>query len=455
MLNITKKSIKGKVEEDKLNSLVYLRARRINLVLKKLLTYFFAFAFVLLFLPWTQNIIGDGTVTTVKPDQRPQTIHSVIAGRIEKWFVQEGDFVKKGDTILFISEVKDDYFDPELLPRTQQQLKAKEMSVSSYMGKIKALDIQIDALIETGKLKLEQAENYYEQAELKVISDSMDLEAAKANFDIALAQYNRTIELQKEGLKSLTDLENRNNSKQKAQAQFISAQNKLLASRNQLINAKIELTSIKAQFRNNIAKAESDKFTALSNMYDAEAVVTKLQNQYMNYSVRVGMYYITAPQDGYITKLIQVGLGETIKEGEQIVSIMPSEYDLAVEMYIRPIDFPLVNRNQRVRIQFDGWPAIIFSGWPNTSVGTYGGRVFAIDNFISPNGYYRMMVAPDPDEPEWPDALRVGAGTYNMLLLKDVPIWYELWRQINGFPPDYYKSKYIQDSSGKQKYKDL
>jgi len=28
-----------------------------------------------------------------------------------------------------------------------------------------------------------------------------------------------------------------------------------------------------------------------------------------------------------------------------------------------------------------------------------------------------------------------------MVLLKDVPIWYELWRQINGFPPDYYLPK--------------
>jgi len=92
-----------------------------------------------------------------------------------------------------------------------------------------------------------------------------------------------------------------------------------------------------------------------------------------------------------------------------------------------------------VRIQFDGWPAIIFSGWPNTSYGTYGGRVYAIDNFISDNGLYRILVVPDPEDHPWPDALRVGAGTHSMLLLKEVQVWYELWRKINGFPPDYYK----------------
>jgi hypothetical protein len=173
-------------------------------------------------------------------------------------------------------------------------------------------------------------------------------------------------------------------------------------------------------------------------MYDAEAVVTKLQNQYMNYSLRTGMYYITSPQDGYITKAIQSGIGETIKDGTSIISIMPAKYDLAVEMYVKPLDLPLLNKGQHVRIQFDGWPAIVFSGWPNTSYGTYGGQIFAIDNLISENGMYRILVAPDKEDHPWPEALRVGAGTSSIILLKDVPIWYELWRKINGFPPDYY-----------------
>jgi hypothetical protein len=176
-------------------------------------------------------------------------------------------------------------------------------------------------------------------------------------------------------------------------------------------------------------------------MYDAEAVVTKLQNQYMNYSLRTGMYYITSPQDGYITKAIQSGIGETIKDGAEIVSIMPANYELAVEMYVKPLDLPLLQKGQHVRIQFDGWPAIVFSGWPNTSYGTYGGSIFAIDNFISENGMYRVLVSADENDHPWPSALRVGAGTTNMILLKDVPIWYELWRKINGFPPDYYNPK--------------
>jgi membrane fusion protein, adhesin transport system len=404
-----------------------------------MMAWCFGFTLVLMFIPWTQNIAGKGSVTTLQLDQRPQTIHSIIGGRIEKWYVQEGDFVNKGDTILFISEIKADYLDPELLDRTKEQMTAKEQSVQSYMSKVRSLDDQIDALIQTSAIKLDQTKNKYEQAKLKVTADSIDYVAAKINYDIANKQLKRTEELHKDGLKSLTELENKRLSFQKSQADMISQESQLLSSRNQLLNARSELTSIQAEYRNSIAKAESEKFASMSNMYDAEATVTKLQNEYMNYSLRSGMYYITAPQNGYVTKAIQSGIGETIKEGEQLVSIMPSVYDLAVEMYVKPIDLPLIKKNHKVRIQFDGWPAIVFSGWPNTSFGTFGGRIYAIDNFISDNGLYRVMVKPDPKDTPWPDALRVGAGTRNMLLLNDVPIWYELWRQINGFPPDYYR----------------
>ncbi|MGB0368048.1 MAG: HlyD family secretion protein [Flavobacteriales bacterium] len=439
MLNISNDSINKYVDRSKYHSLRNAEARVSKKVLRNALYVFFGLSFLFMFVPWTQNIRAGGNVTTLKPDQRPQTIHSVIGGRIESWFVQEGDFVAKGDTILFVSEVKDEYFDPQLLGRTQQQLKAKEMSVDSYMEKVKSLDNQVDALVQTAALKLKQAKNKYKQAELKVVADSMDYQAYRINFEIAEKQFERIKGLYDKGLKSLTDLENKRNSMQKAQAEMISGENKLLTSRNELINAEVELVSIQAQYRDDIAKAESEKFTAMSSMYDAEAVVTKLQNQYMNYSIRTGMYYITAPQDGYITKAIQSGIGETVKEGTPIVSIMPAQYDLAVAMYVNPIDLPLLEKGAPVRVQFDGWPAIVFSGWPNTSYGTYGGTVFAIDNFISDNGKYRVLVAPDPEDHKWPEALRVGAGATNMLLLKDVPIWYELWRQINGFPPDYYK----------------
>ena len=451
MLNISNHDYPENIDSEAYESTKRVEKLSSGKVLLRLLYFSFGLGFIILFLPWTQNIRAYGSVTTLFPDQRPQTLPSIIAGRIEKWFVREGEFVNKGDTILYISEVKEDYLDPDLLDRTKDQLKAKESTVQSYMEKVKALDVQIDALVETGELKQKQARNKLRQANLKAKSDSIKLEAAKTNYGIAEKQFERLQKLYDDGLKSLTDLESRKLTLQKTQAELIEAENDLLSSKNEIINAKVELTSLRATYRDKIAKAESEKYTALSSMYDSEALVTKLQNQYMNYSIRNSMYYITAPQDGYITKTIQNGIGETVKEGDPILTIMPSDYSLAVELYVRPIDLPLISIGQEVRIQFDGWPAIVFSGWPNTSYGTYGGKVFAIDKYISPNGKFRVLVAPDSEDHEWPEALRVGGGTNNMMLLKDVPIWYELWRQVNGFPPDFYQVNQAGDASTNSK----
>lgn len=438
MLNISPHN-RVTISTESYRSFKIIESTKYNSIIKRVIYASIILFILIVLLPWTQNIRSMGNVTALKPEQRPQTIHNVIPGRIEKWYVKEGDFVKKGDTIIFISEVKDEYFDTLLIDRTGQQIKAKELTVVSYMDKVKALDNQIDAILETQLLKLEQTDNKLKQAYFKVASDSMSYEAEKLNYSISIEQYKRMQELNKQGLKSLTDLETRKLKMQEVQANVFSQENKLLTSRNEVINARIELSTVKTEYQDKLSKTESDKFSALSNLYESEISVTKLQNQFMNYSVRSGMYYITAPQDGYITKAIQSGLGETLKEGEEIVSIMPSDYELAVEMYVAPIDLPLLEKGQNIRVQFDGWPAVVFSGWPNISYGTYSGKIVAIDNFISNNGKYRVLIAPDKTSYAWPKALRIGAGANSIALLKEVPIWYELWRKTNGFPPDYYK----------------
>jgi hypothetical protein len=152
--------------------------------------------------------------------------------------------------------------------------------------------------------------------------------------------------------------------------------------------------------------------------------------------------YITAPQNGYINKTIKGGIGETFKEGEKLLGIMPADYELAVETFVRPIDLPLLHIDEKVRVQFDGWPAIVFSGWPNVSYGTYGAKVVAIETFISDNGKFRVLLAPDPEDHDWPTVIRIGSGARTFALLEDVPIWFELWRQLNGFPPNYYNPNY-------------
>jgi multidrug resistance efflux pump len=441
MLNISNKNSIPVSNLEKHSAVQQLNNSKHYKILNKILVIFSVVCVIVIFLPWTQNISGSGAVTTLKPNQRPQTIQSLISGRIEKWYVNEGDYVEKGDTILFISEIKEDYLDPNLVANTKNQRDAKADAVSSYEGKVVALDSQMGAINNERNLKSKQAKNKIKQAILKIKSDSMDLEAIKTQIKIANTQFKRAVQLNKEGLKPLTDVEEKRLKLQEIEAKIITQENKLLSSENELLNARVEINRINAEYSEKYSKAQSDQFTAQSNKFDTKAQVNKLENQYQNYKIRNGMYYITAPQNGYVNRALKSGLGENIKEGTPIVSIMPAKYDIAVETYVSPNDFPLIQKGEKVRVWFDGWPTIVFSGWPNLSYGTFGGKIVAIENFISDNGKYRILIAPDEDDKhKWPKQLSIGSGAQTMALLNEVPIWFEVWRTLNGFPPNYYKT---------------
>ncbi len=395
---------------------------------------------VILFLPWTQNIRARGKVTTLRQEERPQQLNSIIPGRIVKWYVKEGDYVKAGDTILQLAEIKDDYLDPELVNRTAEQLDAKKQSVNYYENKAAATAAQMNALAGNRSVKQQQLENKIRQLKLKLVSDSVESIAALNDFKIAEKQFRRQQAMYDSGLVSLTQLEQRNQSFQNAMAKKIGAENKYANTRQDLFIAVSERDGINQDYAEKLSKAEADRFQSLSQIAGSQAEIAKLKNQYNNYVIRNGMYFIRAPQDGQVVKAKKAGLGEIVKEAEMLVEIVPASTDYVVELFVEPMDMPLIGRNQKVRFLFDGFPAIVFSGWPDASYGTFGGEVVAIENTVSSNGKFRILVQKDKnDKRKWPQELRVGTGASGIALLKNVPVWYELWRNINGFPPDYYK----------------
>lgn len=450
MLNISKNPLNKKVDLSDYNSSKRVFDKSYYKYFNRFLAGFALMGVVVLFLPWTQNISGRGKVTSLTPEQRPQTIQSPIPGSIQKWYVREGQSVKKGDTIMQIAEIKSDYFDPNLVERTQQQRNAKAFSAKSYEEKVRAQDVRIGALQSERVLKLEQAQNKLAQAKQKVKADSIDLVAARTNLKIAQIKYNRADTLFKDGFVARKNVEDAAIKLQETQAKETSQEAKLLVSKTEVTNAKIEINRVRQEFADKISKARSEKFSAQSSQYSTEADVQKLENQVSNYELRRNMLYITAPYDGFINTAFRGGIGQTFKEGEELVGIVPENIDLAVETYVEPLDLPLIHKGEKVRVQFDGWPAIVFSGWPNVSYGTYGAEVVAVERFISANGKFRILLKPDINDHPWPKDVRAGSGAFTMALLDDVPIWFELWRQLNGFPPNYYQP---QDASALSKAK--
>jgi multidrug resistance efflux pump len=416
------------------------------------ITIYIAFAvfIILLFLPWTQNVRSTGRVTTLQQNQRPTEINTIIAGRVVKWFIKEGDFVQKGDTILQISEVKEEYLDPNLVPNVKSQLLAKSNSADFYKSKADAAGNQIKALAEIRNNKVSQTKNKLLQQVQKITADSMDYIAAANDYAIAKKQYDRQKQMFDSGLVSLTQFEQRNQYLQSMLAKKTSAQNKYLNTKNELDNVKIELSATFQDYSEKILKAEGDRLQSLSTAATTDAEIAKLSNQVNNYTTRNSFYFIIAQQSGQIVQLKTTGAGEIVKDGEQLGVIVPDKIQLAVEIFVSPLDVSILKVGSKTRFVFDGFPAVVFGGWPEASYGTFGGKIYAIENTTNDEGKFRVLVVEDEKDRKWPEKMRLGNGAQSIALLNDVPIWYELWRNINGFPPDFYTHK--TEKENKQAY---
>ncbi len=147
---------------------------------------------------------------------------------------------------------------------------------------------------------------------------------------------------------------------------------------------------------------------------------------------------VRAPRDGFIQSLNAGDAATYINAGDVLATFVPANTGRVVEIFIDGRDVALVKPGDVTRIQFEGWPAVQFSGWPSVAIGTFGGRVISVDHSAQVDGRFRVLIAEDRSEVgAWPEEryVRFGAAVQAWVLLETVPIGYEIWRQLNNFPP--------------------
>ena len=372
-------------------------------------------------LPWQQTVNGRGEVTALRPADRPQTVPAIIGGQITEWLVAEGQHVTKGTPIARIAEVKEAYLDPQLLMRYREQLAAKLDAIAAKEAKVAALKQQIAALTDQRAASLEKARN-------DVALKAAAIDAALADSSVAADQLRRRDELQQSGLVSLNDLQSANLRAQQAFARIVEK-------RRDLSSAESTVRLADAEYADKTAKASAERSATLAEVSEGAAEVSKLRTSLANFEARNALYTITAPQDGIVIQAMRTGVGEQLKEGDPVITIMPTHTGAAVALQVAATDVPLLSIGRKVRLQFDGWPALQFSGWPSAAVGTFGGVVAVIDQVAQLDGTYRVLVAPDTADAPWPEQLRQGSGVLGWAMLDEVRLGYELWRRLNGFPP--------------------
>jgi len=382
----------------------------------------------LLLTPWQQNIPGIGRVTAFAPLERRQNIEAPVAGRIVRWLAKEGSKVKAGDLLMEIVDV-----DPEFLKRLEQQREAAAAKVAAKEDELRAYRLQIDNLIATRDLQIATAQYRRDVAHQRAISAGEAIASARATLDAAVIQRERLQRLLADGLVSQRDFELAERDEVIARRNLNSAQAGLNANLAEQRAADAEIGRIRADAQARIDSATASANKTQSELQDSRGSLAKNEVDLSRQRAQL----VKAPRDGSILRVLVNPQSDIVRQGDPLLVLVPSTDDKAVELWVDGNDAALITSGRHARLQFEGWPAMQFDGWPEVAVGTFGGTVAFVDSSDDDKGKFRILVVPDPKDPPWPSErfLRQGVRVKGWVLLNRVTMAYELWRQLNAFPP--------------------
>jgi adhesin transport system membrane fusion protein len=402
---------------------------RIGQTAQWLLIALVALAIGLAVIPWQQSSLGTGRVLALDPAARPQDISAPIQGMVLKWHVQEGDRVQEGDVLVTLRDN-----DPSFFERLQRELETVDDQVDASVASVEALTEKVEAERASLDANVASAEARVNAAARRVDSARERLSMATADEETAELNMRRREPLYEQGLVSQRELELTVLKMRETSARTLEMRAVVAESQAQLADARAGLVSAREEGRARVQSARAELLGADQRLADLRARRLRLETEL----ARQGTQRVVAPRDGTILQIMRGQGGEQVRAGDQLARLVPNDTGHMVELLVLGNDVPLIQPGQHVRLQFEGWPALQFAGWPSVAIGTFPGEVMFIDAADDGNGMFRIMVRePDDGDHPWPDQryLRQGVKAKGWVLLSQVPLGWEIWRQLNGFQP--------------------
>ncbi len=438
----------GRTAQDRQSALKLVQSSRTARRLAQALVVFLVVSVIaMVFVPWQQSAKGTGRVAAYTPQERQQAVTSPVKGIV----------LRRGEGLVEGSKVKQGEFICEIEP-----------SAANLVEQLKGSLSDLDTKLATAQAKAEvYGQNVvdFEAAKVAAVAAAQELvAAAKAKWDAkemlvpgyvakelqANLNYERQLGLLEKGVQSAKEVE-------KLRKDLDVATSELKAVRLEVKAAEQEWEAKKNELIQKEREAQTKVDYARAMQQDALGQVAASQKERREIEIKLSeleRLKIYAPRDGTLFRLNVFERGQMLKEGDELFTIVPDTNERAVELWVAGNDTPLIRPGDHVRLQFEGWPAVQFAGWPSVAIGTFGGRVMTIDPTDDGTGKFRILVRPDGSI-EWPSEryLRQGVRANGWVMLNQVALGYEIWRQLNGFPPVVSKDAPAKDPKDEAKEK--
>lgn len=330
----------------------------INFGLFVIFLLIFVFGFWSGFAPLSSAVIAVGKVGTT---DNKKIIQHLEGGVIDQIYVKDGDFVKAGDKLIKLSNLK---LESEL-EIIKKDIILTEATISRLKAQIdnkNKIDFQDLNFNHFDNIKLEQELIFNEQQRLresqreilnqKISQSNQQINALKAILNSKIDRLNSIKteikewnKLYKEQLVDKIHIRNLEREK-------VVIDGEISANKSEILKINAQIIEINSQI---LFQDKSYKDELLRNLQDFNAKLIDLKERFRSLNEQLNRTEIKSPIDGFIIELMVNTIGGVVAPAQNLMGIIPNKDDFIIETKLQTSDIDSVSVGLLADIRFSAF----------------------------------------------------------------------------------------------------
>ena len=324
------------------------------------------------------------TQASIRPEGELRLVQATTEGQVTRIAVKANQTVKKGDVIAAIDDSRLQTKKGQLqdsIQQSQLQLAQIDAQVEALNNQISAESDRIESSVAATESELDRIQREYQDKQITTQSEvretKSELKASVAALNAAQAKQKRYQSAAKQGAISQDQLQEVQLAAQQQQQIVTAAKAKLTSSQTALdpsyarvASATSQIAEAQATGAASLATLNKEKQALIQQKIELRQQSDKDTKELQQTNNDLKQTIITAPTDGTISQLNLRNSGQTVRPGEEIAKIAPSNAKLVAIAYIPAKSIGKLEEGQTAQMRV--------SACPYTDYGTLEGTVTAI-----------------------------------------------------------------------------